>query len=261
MNRELAVVISNDNENVSAFQTIDAVKAAGFKNVFVQWYNKDWAPSQQEQLDYARKNGLNVLFAHLGYKNINEIWEDGENGDRMVAGFIKDFDVCKKNGINLVVMHVNGRAFAPPYGKIGLDRFIKLADYAQKCGIKIALENTRIPGYLEYIIENVGYDNVGICFDAGHCHAHFKDNFDFLKFKNKIFAVHLHDNFGELDEHLLPFDGTVNWPWVTKMLKEAEYSGPVTLELCYRKEYTKIDLCEFYFEGYKRGEKIADMMK
>ena len=40
---ELAVVISNDNENVTPMQTIDAVKNAGFKHVFLQWYNKYWA--------------------------------------------------------------------------------------------------------------------------------------------------------------------------------------------------------------------------
>ena len=29
----------------------------------------------------------------------------------------------------------------------------------------------------------------------------------FNKFKNRIFAVHLHDN----DQNLLPFDGTIDW--------------------------------------------------
>ena len=33
----------------------------------------------------------------------------------------------------------------------------------------------------------------------------------FNKFKNRIFAVHLHDNDQSDDQHLLPFDGTIDW--------------------------------------------------
>lgn len=73
MMREIAVVISNNNENTSPLTTIDAIKKAGFKNVFIQWYNKDLKYSQQEQLEYAKKLGLNIIFAHLGYKDIKGI--------------------------------------------------------------------------------------------------------------------------------------------------------------------------------------------
>ena len=49
-NDNVAVVVSNDNKNVTIYETINAIKNAGFKNVFIQWYNKDWNPSQEEQL-------------------------------------------------------------------------------------------------------------------------------------------------------------------------------------------------------------------
>ena len=41
--------------------------------------------------------------------------------------------------------------------------------------MKVAFENTKIKGYLEYVLENIKDDNVGICFDAGHYHVHFDD--------------------------------------------------------------------------------------
>ena len=46
--QDIAVVVSNNNKNVSIIETIDAIKKAGFKNVFIQWYNKDWNTSQEE---------------------------------------------------------------------------------------------------------------------------------------------------------------------------------------------------------------------
>ncbi len=44
-----------------------------------------------------------------------------------------------------------------------------------------------------------------------HCHAHFDGRFSWDLFKDKIFALHLHDNDQTHDQHLLPFDGTMDW--------------------------------------------------
>ena len=41
IDREIAVVVSNDNKDVSVIETINAIEKAGFKNVIIQWYNKD----------------------------------------------------------------------------------------------------------------------------------------------------------------------------------------------------------------------------
>ena len=60
--KDIAVVVSNDNKNASIIDTIDAIKKAGFKNVFIQWYNIEWSTSQEEQLKYIRKQNLNVIF-------------------------------------------------------------------------------------------------------------------------------------------------------------------------------------------------------
>ena len=44
--KDRAVVINNGNKNVTPIETIDAIKKAGFKNVFVQWYNEESKYSQ-----------------------------------------------------------------------------------------------------------------------------------------------------------------------------------------------------------------------
>lgn len=256
---ELAVVVSNDNKTVTPIETIDAIKKAGFKNVFLQWYNKELEISQEKQLQYAREQGLNVIFVHLGYRKINKIWQDGEEGDNLVNYYKNDLLVCKKNNIDLVVMHLVSSTVAPIYNELGIKRFKEIINYARELDIKIAFENTKIKGYLEYIFDNIDSDNIGICYDAGHCHAHFDDEFNYEMFKDKIFAVHLHDNDGLEDLHLLPFDGTINWPYVIKKLKESNYIGPVTMELCYREEYLKMSVEEFYEKGYNVGEKLVEM--
>lgn len=93
--RDIAVVVSNANKDVSAIETIDAIKNAGFTNVFIQWYNRDWKPTQEEQLEYIRKKGLNIIFAHLGYQNINDLWLEKESGDKLVDRYKNDIKICK----------------------------------------------------------------------------------------------------------------------------------------------------------------------
>jgi len=258
--RELAVVVNNSNKNVTVFETIDAIKNAGFKNVFIQWYNEDWMPNQQEQLNYIRECGLNVIFAHLGYQNINDIWLDNEEGQKLVDRYKNDIRMCKENNIPLVVMHLTRKSEAPMYNEIGLNRFREIVEYAKEIDMKISFENTKIKGYLEYVFENIDLDNIGLCFDSGHYHAHFNDELEFDKYKNKIFAVHLHDNDGTSDQHLIPFEGTLNFEATLNKLKMCNYEGPITMELCYRKDYLNMSIDEFYKKGYEMGKKLSQII-
>lgn len=258
---DIAVVVSNDNLNVTIYETIDAIKNAGFKNVFIQWYNKDWNISQEEQLKYIRECGLHVIFAHLGYQNINDIWIDNEIGNKLVDRYKKDIKVCRENNISMVVMHLTSKKDAPMYNEIGLSRLKEIVNYAKELGVKVAFENTKIKGYLEYVINHIDNDNVGICFDSGHYHVHFKDEFDFDKFKDRIFAVHLHDNDQSDDLHLIPFDGTLNWDETLQHLNACNYSGPITMELCYRYDYLNMSIEEFYKKGYEVGTILKNKME
>ena len=259
--KELAVAIQNENEKVNIIETIKSIKNAGFKNVFVQWYDENWEHNQEEQVKLCKELGLNIIFAHLGYQNINSIWEDGNEGDNQVERYKKDIRECYDNGIPMVVMHLTSHKKAPMYGEIGLNRIKKIVQYAKELNMKVAFENTKIKGYLEYVLDNIKDENVGICFDAGHYHVHFDDEFNFEFFKDKIFAVHLHDNDKSDDLHLLPFDGTINWKYVIKKLKDCNYHGPVTLELCYRYDYLNMSLDDFYKEGYTIGIRLAEMFE
>ena len=44
--------------------------------------------------------------------------------------------------------------------------------------------------------------------------------------------MHVHDNRGEKDEHLLPHDGTIDWARAVKLLRKAgDENLPLVLEL------------------------------
>ena len=259
--RNLVQCINNSNENISVFDTIDFVRKSGYKKVFVQWYDHNWSVSQQEQVDYIKNSGLEIEFAHLGYDNINQIWVEGEIGDSLVEKYINNLECCAKNNIQMVIMHLTAKCVAPPPSQIGIDRIQKIADFAKENNIKIAFENTKLLGYLEYVLDNVKNDNIGICFDIGHCHCFFEDKFNWERFRDRIFAVHLHDNDKSGDQHLLPYDGTINWETILRDLKSANYDGPITLESCYGKNYSDMHALDFYKMSYGIAENLRSLME
>lgn len=152
--------VQNDNKNVTPQQTICAIKNAGFDGVFLQWYNKNWDFAQEEQLKPCKELGLEIQFIYLGYKGINNIWLEGEDGEALVKNYLNDLDVCKSNNIDMVVMHLTSKSIAPEPSLIRVERLQRIVDYAEQLSIKVAFENTKIWGYLEYVFSHIKNSNV-----------------------------------------------------------------------------------------------------
>ncbi len=259
---DIAVVLSNENENTNAFETLDSIVKAKFNKIFIQWYDSPWKISQEEQVKEARKNNLEIIFAHLGYQNIEDIWKNEETS--IVERYKKNIKECKNNNINLVVMHLSSFYEKNEITEIGLSRLKEIIDYAKEQNVKIAFENTKntnIKEQLTFIINYFNEDHVGICFDTGHFHAFQPDYLDPKIFKDKIFAVHIHDNDQSADQHLLPFDGTINWEFILNLLNQCNYNGPITMELCYRRNYLTTKQDNFYKQGYEVGIKLDNMRR
>ncbi len=83
------------------------------------------------------------------------------------------------------------------------------------------------------IIDAVGSDRFGICLDTGHLNLTYKAQSEFiLRAGNKLKALHIADNEGERDQHLMPFTkGKVNFFEVVEALREIDYHGLFNLEI------------------------------
>jgi sugar phosphate isomerase/epimerase len=87
--------------------------------------------------------------------------------------------------------------------------------FAKERGVSVLLEN--VPGEVNTpvrLIEFLDYthlSNVGICFDVGHAHLAGNVREAFGVVRERIASVHLHDNRGEKDDHLMPLEGGIDW--------------------------------------------------
>jgi len=85
-----------------------------------------------------------------------------------------------------------------------------------------------------YVIDKVGSDRFGICLDTGHLNLRdFKDQRKFILTAGKYLkALHIADNYGEKDDHLMLFNGgQVDFVEVVKALREIDYRGMFNLEI------------------------------
>jgi len=245
------------NRGYSNEESLKLIAEAGILQVFMSFQNEHLNTKNYEKyLKLIKQHNLKVAFVHLGYRvnsGIKTLWEEGEAGDELINDYIKDIETVASDGIKVVCMHLTKSNYQSPMSQIAIERLKKLTKRAEELGVYVALENTVWPGYIEFVLDNIDSPNLGVCFDSGHNHLYFKDAFNFKRFKNKIMCVHLHDNDGTSDQHMLPFDGNINWDEVTYELKNANYKGVTTAEVDTKSGYIeKMSLLEFFKRAKER---------
>ena len=111
-----------------------------------------------------------------------------------------------------------------------------LSGMAASLGVTIALEVTqnelsRAGSLVHFVEADLESPNVGICLDFGHAHldGDLIDTIDVVS--EHLVTTHVHDNRGRADDHLLPFDGTIDWPGALTGIQKVGYDGPLVLEI------------------------------
>ena len=102
-----------------------------------------------------------------------------------------------------------------------------LLEAGYKAGVLIALENLikKFMNDITLILIDT-YPDLGLCFDTGHAELYNSWN-DFLStdILPRIVALHIHDNHGITDEHLIPGEGLIDFYHFIKVLFDAGYGG------------------------------------
>jgi sugar phosphate isomerase/epimerase len=152
-------------------------------------------------------------------------------------------DVAEEMPYPRMVLHMGGpRETSDPRKRdAAFSSLEHLILHAHHAGVTIAVENTTSemgdPAYLRAFVEETRLTGLRFNFDIGH--AHLADGPEeerltksFEPLRELVVAIHLHDNHGEKDEHLPPYDGTIDWSKAIPLLKTAPQEKlPLVLEL------------------------------
>ncbi|NCC64124.1 MAG: hypothetical protein EOM15_05675 [Spirochaetia bacterium] len=173
--------------------------------------------------------------AHAPYSQDGTILEDF---------LIRAMDICLYLGIPILVVH-------PTKGGVeqNLREYRAFVNEAEKRNIILAFENLNEPDEITQIDDLIaiikGFDSpsAGICYDTGHAHMCKHDMVqDIRKMGSLLLATHIADNHGTLDEHLLPFYGTIDWEAVLSAFKSVGYRGDLTFECMFFNQNLPLNL-------------------
>ena len=116
----------------------------------------------------------------------------------------------------------------------------RVARLAGGHGMRIALENldrktvpdVATPTELVKLAHRLGEDNVGVCFDTGHCLLSGLDPLrEMERCIRQVYSFHIHENDGVEDRHWVPGKGPIDWSRFLDKLRTFRYEGAFILEL------------------------------
>ena len=148
-------------------------------------------------LNIARELGAAVIVVHLGTPTV----QGGENN--RTAAFRSVEDICR---------------------------------LAEPAGVKVALELIPNPlsdaaSLVTLLERDLDFPRTGICLDFGHAFL-MGDVADTIEtVAEHLVTTHVHDNAGKKDDHLVPFDGRINWDMALMTMQKVGYDGTYLMEL------------------------------
>ena len=222
---------------------------AGFRHIDLNLYEdadilpfmgEDWAERALALRRYAESLGADFVQAHSPGGNP---LGSTEEQDKIVRTTCRSIEVCELLGIPCTVVH---SGYLPGVGKeeyYRLNRafYERLLPTAERCGVMVLIENsTRANMGEKYFffdgadmaefLDWMGHPLLHACWDTGHANVEGHQCADLLALGSHLKALHINDNRGRMDEHLMPYAGSVSMDEVMDGLLRSGYQGYFTLE-------------------------------
>jgi len=224
---------------------------------YIDW-SDDWNTAilySKEIMEFYRQCiescGLRCIGVHgVSSSSIHVEAEDDQMFNKYVELLKNRVEFCSLVGGTVLVIHppnVEGDSVrASRKLERSLRAFEGVRSLCGDLGISLAVENCYPSDAesLEYYFERYPPEFVGFCFDSGH--AHVNGNFDrLLGFKDRLKALHLHDNGGREDDHQPPFFGTIEWERVMRWIGSAAYAKPINFEIVHKSKFFEDSMEKF----------------
>lgn len=243
---------------VSVRETITQCAGAGFRNldfgfaelalVSEQFKGANWAEEIQTYKELAESLGMRFVQAHATIFDFCNLCRQGKDYDCREELFYRSLAGAQMLGVYWVTVHpstflVNGKIHPDTHLK-NVEFFKQYAQIAQKLGIGLAVENMwgtvgkgEKPYCLEAaellkLIEDVNCENVKVCWDVEHGSIERLDQREALHLlKSHVTTLHISDESGPDNIHILPYQGKADWKEILDTLAEIDYKGFFNLEI------------------------------
>jgi sugar phosphate isomerase/epimerase len=135
-----------------------------------------------------------------------------------------------------------------------------LTAFGRARGVRIALENMAGDDYvlIDALLSRYGPDVLGFCYDSGHANMGPDGLGELERHKERLIAIHFHDNDGKNDQHKIPFTGMIDWNRLMQIISNSPYRAGINLEVVIRESGIS-DEMEFLRKALDAGRTLATM--
>lgn len=256
---ELSITTDYANDKGDPSPYLKNIADTGFTHVhWCHQWNTDFLYSKWEIEQISKwldEYGLKMLDLH-GSVGPEKNWYSPKEYERLSGvELVKNrLEMTARLSGDAVVMHLPGGPISDQMRK----SFDELQPVAKQLGVKIALENGCFESINSAFAE---YDStfLGLCYDCGHGN-HDPEGLDKMNaIKDRLIAIHLHDNDGVKDQHKLLFSGTINWPRLASLIAESAYTKCISMEVSMRNMGIE-DEKSFLQSAYEGGTRFHNMV-
>ncbi len=165
---------------------------------------------------------------------------DPEARAHAVAETERALHIARRIPLKVMIVHLGlprNQSAAP--GDNSRDAARRSIDELQRAagplGVQIAVEvipnELSRAGSLVHFVEEDLDTPAGICLDFGHAQMDGDVVETIETVSEHLIATHVHDNGGRADDHLIPFEGVIDWAAALTAVQKVGYEGPLVLEI------------------------------
>lgn len=207
---------------------------------------EDWRENAKRLKEFANKLGMQFVQAHAPCGNLlRNTGDDRPKFERLFNATVRSIEVCGELGIPNIVVHLGCRKDLDKAGFFEENRKVyeMLFPVMEKNNVNVLCENsmkgpdgcstyyyTNTGAEMKEFVEYVNHPLIHACWDTGHGNLEGTQYDNIMALGKDLYAVHINDNHGERDEHIMPFLGTLNMDEVMCALIDVEFQGYFTLE-------------------------------
>jgi len=222
---------------------------AGFRYIDLSLYTEadmipfmksDWQETALRLKEFAESLGMKFVQAHS--PGGNPLSRDAK-WDSLLASTIRSVEVCGILGIPNTVVHAGwaGGIGREEYYEQNRDFYALLFPAMEANSVSVLTENSAKSNMgsnyyfltgadMAEFLDWAAHPLLHACWDTGHANIEGHQYDDIVALGGHLRALHINDNRGKMDEHMMPYLGTMCMDEVMLGLREIGYTGCFTFE-------------------------------
>ena len=231
---------------------LEAIRDSGFREIEVCSFPAHLNYRNDDEVrragEHIRTLGLRPVSFHAPFADRIDITSpDPQIREAAVAELITACRAAALLGAENIVLHPGPeREGRPPRGEFlqrmrhAADSLNRVAAHCCESGVQLLLENM-LPHLLfgqtsdmMFLLGEINTCTVGACLDTGHAQLSGDLGGVIHKLSGHLKMVHINDNHGDWDAHLIPGEGSIDWSWVIHELRHHQFNGGLIIEMSAR---------------------------